>query len=304
MSLKSAWSSWERWWFGPTDPRRMALLRIGWALLALWCYVPMFSELDWMLTDAGTYSVQARLDNWSPARWNLYANPLWQVGSLEGVQLIFGTGLLMVALAGAGVFTRVTFPLAWLIILSAANRNPVWSDGSDAILRVFGFYMLFMPLGRSWSFDAWLRVRRGKADPGLPSKWALRLFQLQAAVLYVKTGLIKVVQERWQSGEAVWHALSAQVYWRFQMEDVLATRAMEWFSIAATYGTLVFELGWPLIFFRRLRWPMIVGGLGLHLGIWVFLNLGGFSEAILWCYLAFVVPAAWRVGESGDAPER
>jgi hypothetical protein len=156
--------------------------------------------------------------------------------------------------------------------------------------------MLFMPMGRAWSVDAWIAQTKGWTLPAAP-KWPLRLFQIQVCILYVKTGYIKAVQERWQSGEAVWHAMNNQVYWRFQLADVLSLRVMEWFCVAATYGTLVFELGFPLVFLRRARpWVLLIG-LGLHLGIWFFLNLGGFSEAILWTYLAFWVPALMR----GDA---
>ena len=295
-ALNRAWQGWQKWCFGAVDPRRLAMLRIGWALLALWCYLPMADDLDWMLADSGTYSNASRIEDWSMARWNVYANPLWQVTDFSLVQAIFVAGLGLLVLVLFGVGTRITFPLAWIILLSAANRNPVWSDGSDAILRVFGFYMLFMPMGRAWSVDAWIAKAKGWTLPAAP-KWPLRLFQIQVCILYVKTGYIKAVQERWQSGEAVWHAMNNQVYWRFQLADVLSLHVMEWFCVAATYGTLVFELGFPLVFLRRARPWVLLGGLGLHLGIWFFLNLGGFSEAILWTYLAFWVPALMR----GDA---
>jgi hypothetical protein len=288
--MKRAWAAWLGWWFDGVDPRRLAMLRIGYALLALWAYVPMLDELDWLLGDPGTFSVDSRLEHWSDARWNVYANPLWQVRDLAVIQGIFTLGLVSLVCVGLGLGTRVTFPLAWVLLLSAANRNPVWADGSDAMLRVFGFYMLFMPLGRAWSLDALIFKR----ERPRPSKWPLRLFQIQVAILYVKTGTIKILEERWREGEAVWHALSAQTYWRFDASWFFQQRWFEWFTNAATYGTLVFELGFPLMFFRRLRPAMLVAGLGLHIGIFIFLSLGGFSEAILWTYLAFWVPAFLR----------
>ena len=33
-ALNRAWQGWQKWCFGAVDPRRLAMLRIGWALLA------------------------------------------------------------------------------------------------------------------------------------------------------------------------------------------------------------------------------------------------------------------------------
>ncbi len=293
--MRALWERWQRFWFHEVDPRRLAMLRIGFALLALWTYLPMLTELDWMLGDPGSFSVDSRLEHWTDSRWGLYANPLWQIRDLAVIQGLFGLSLVALVCVGLGLGTRVAFPIAWILLASAMNRNPVWSDGSDAVLRVFGFYMLFMPLGRAWSVDAWIRERYG-LFPKLksPSKWPLRLFQIQVCVLYVKTGVIKATQPIWRDGDAVWHAMSAEPYWRFDASWFFQQEWFWWFTVAATYGTLVFEIGYPLMFLRRARTWMLLAGLALHLGIFVFLSLGGFSEAILWTYLAFWVPAFMR----------
>ena len=286
-ALRLLWRAWDRWWFDTCDPRVLASLRISWGLLLLWLYAPMWGELEWMFAEGGTYPMEARDADMQGYRVSLYS--LLDLTTLGEVQALFGFTLLVFVLVTVGLGSRVVVPLAWLLVISMINRNAVWTDGSDAMMRVFGFYLMLMPTGRTWSLDALIRRRAGWKPLPPPSTWALRLFQLQVCVLYVKTGVIKALDSRWQDGVAVFHALSNAAYWRFPMEEFLQSEAFHWWTVAATYGTLVFEILFPLVFLRRLRRWWLLAGVCLHMGIFVFLNIGGFSEAILWTYLAFLV---------------
>lgn len=286
-ALRLLWRGWDRWWFSTCDPRVLAALRISWGLLLLWLYAPMWGELEWMFTEAGTYPMAARDADMEWYRVSVYS--LFGAESLGEAQLIFGATLLVFTLVLLGLGSRVVVPLAWVLILSMINRNAVWTDGSDAMMRVFGFYLMFMPTSQVWSLDALIRKRLGKKPLPDPSIWALRLFQLQVCILYVKTGVVKALDSRWQDGVAVFHSLSNAAYWRFPMDEFLQLEFFHWWATAATYGTLVFEIGFPLVFIRRLRRWWLLAGVGLHMGIFVFLNIGGFSEAILWTYVAFLV---------------
>ena len=286
-ALRLLWDAWDRWWFSACDPRVLASMRIGWGLLLLWLYAPMWGELEWMFTEQGTYPLDARDADMEVYRWSAYS--ALGLETLGEVRLLFGATLLVFFLVTIGLGSRVVVPLAWIAILSMINRNAVWTDGSDAMMRVFGFYMMLMPTGRAWSVDALIRSRRKGPVPPPPSSWPLRLFQLQVCVLYVKTGVVKALDSRWQDGVAVFHALSNASYHRFPMDEFLAAPAFHWWTTAATYGTLVFEILFPLVFLRRLRRWWLLAGVCLHMGIFVFLNIGGFSEAILWTYLAFLV---------------
>lgn len=289
MSLAEAWN---RWWFTPADPRNYAALRIGYGLLGLWFYLPMWPDLDALLGDPGVYPLAARDADYGPERLSVLANPLWEIGSPLGVRVFFAVLLLAFAATAVGLRSRIAQAVAWVGVVSMLNRTAVWTDGSDVVLKVFGFYLLFMPLGRTWSLDA--RAPDPRPVPG----WPLRLFQLQVCVLYVKTGIVKAIDGRWQDGVAIYHALSTSYFWRFRMEPFLADPVFQGFTVVADYATLAFEIGFPLVLFRSLRRPMLIAGLCLHLGIAAFMNLGGFSEAILWTYLAFVAfsprPAADR----------
>jgi len=58
-----------------------------------------------------------------------------------------------------------------------------------------------------------------------------------------------------------------------------------------TYGTLAFELAFPLLVaWRRTRILTLIAGVGLHLGAWVTLEVGPFSWVMIATYIAFLPP--------------
>lgn len=269
------------WVHAPADPRTFAALRIGWGALGLWTFGQMWGDLRWAMSDQGL-----AVDRADP--WELFSTLGWT--SPDAVQGVWIALLALFAAVVLGVGGRVTFAAAWVWIVAIGLRNPWITDGSDSVLRVLGFTMLLMPLTRTWSVDAWVRAKLGWAPPERPpSSWALRMFQLQVCVIYVKTGLIKSFGDSWHAGNAVFYSMSAPRFWRFHLEWLISQGWFQVFAKIATYATLVFEVGFPLVFHKRLRRWVLVAGLCLHGGIFLFLNLGSFSETIVWTYLAWVI---------------
>lgn len=292
--MLKAWESWQRWWFRDADPRVLALVRIGFGVVALYTYLPMWDDLGWLITDEGVLPIADR----QTSLWSVYANEWWALHSLGQVQLVFAGFLVALVCVTLGLGSRVMMPLAWVGIWSLSYRNLGMADGSDAVLRVMGFYLMFLPLSRAWSLDE----RLGLGGTGPVSSFWLRLFQLNVVLVYFKTGLIKILEPIWRDGDALYYAMSAEAYWRFPMEGLLDWRPFRLFTEAATYGTLVFELGFLLVLLPRLRRPVLLAGLALHAGIWVFMNLGSFSEVMLWTYTAFLVLPERPQGPAPSAP--
>jgi len=279
---------WDRWWFAEADPRNLALLRIGYGLLCLWTVFVIWPDRQALLGDPGVLPLELRNYGWHrPSLFALVEDP-------TALLVVF---VLAALLLSAGVFSRFSMLICWVFVVSVGHRNGMWTDGSDAVMRVFGAYMLLMPLGQVWSVDSlW---RRG-VDFVLG--WPLRLFQLNLCLVYVKTGLVKAPNPTWADGTAVFYSLASPSYWRFPMEELLTSPVVHWVSTLMSYGTLVIELGFPLVLLRRCRRWVLLAGLGLHLGIFAFMRLGAFSEAILWAYLAFVVlerPPLQRAAQAG-----
>lgn len=236
------------WWFPELEPRRLALLRIGWAVCMAVALVPSALDASW-----------------------LFGGP-WVIGG----------ALVAVAAYGAGLATRVTGPLAWVLFQVLHAQNPDWSTGGDSVLRVFGAYTVLMPTEAVWSVDA----RLGWTRPLTRRTWLLRLFQLNLCLLYVKTGLVKLPNPLWQQGLAVHYSLALQGHQRIPLDALLGSAAVV--SKVLTWSTLVFEVGFPLVWWRRARVPVLIAGLALHLSIGALMDVGVFSVAMIWTYVAFV----------------
>ena len=253
---------WLDWWFPEADPRNLALLRMGYALLCLWSILELWPD-------------RVLLDMMPSPRWTVFS--LGEPSVMLGLYAVAAVALLL------GVFSRVAMLVCWLFVLGINARNPSMVDGSDAVMRVFGLYCLFLPLGATWSVD-----RLWRTAPRAITGWPLRLFLLNLIALYMKTGLIKLPNPTWQGGTAVFYAMGSPTFWRFPMEGFLESPIFQALTVPLTYGTLVFEIGFFVVLSRRVRPWWLLAGVGLHLGVFSFMNLGLFTPAILWTYLAIV----------------
>ncbi len=106
-----------------------------------------------------------------------------------------------------------------------------------------------------------------------------------------------MVGHTWQDGTAVSYALRIQDLVRVPAPSLLTDPQVV--VAVMTWGALATEAAMAvLVFNRRLRPWVLAAGVGLHVAIDVFLQVGFFSYLMLVAYLAFVPPAAlervWR----------
>jgi hypothetical protein len=162
---------------------------------------------------------------------------------------------------------------------------------------------MFSPASAAWSLDARRRRKNAGTGPVLIPPWSVRLMQIQIALVYLFTGLVKLsapyydddgsFAQDWLTGEAVYWVLNdvALARWPYAWLPVplVVCRLLSW-------ATLAFELGFPLlVLFRRVRPWLLLAGLAFHLGIWVHTEVGWFSPVSMCWYALFL---------SGDTLER
>jgi uncharacterized membrane protein YphA (DoxX/SURF4 family) len=198
-----------------------------------------------------------------------------------------------------GYRTRWAAPVVWLITNCCLARNPNLINGGDDVLCIALLVLMLCPSGAAWSIDAWQRRRRARAagdsanarDGWLPA-WPVRLLQLQLGTIYLSTGLHKLLGESWRDGVALHYVLHdfTTARWGFSSLPL-----PNWFTHAATYGTLAFELSFVLLVaFRPTRRWALWSGVLFHLGIYALMEVGWFSFYTLTLYTTWVEPEAWR----------
>lgn len=166
------------------------------------------------------------------------------------------------------------------------NRLPL-SSAHQVVLVVL-FCLAWTESGRVWSLDA---RRRGRSDAaaGTVPIWPLRLIRCQVSLVYLSSALWKLLYPTWRDGSAVYWALNLNAFHRFPWQLPVTAEPM---VALMTWGTLLFELCFPvLVWFRATRVPTLLIGVGLHLGLWLTLELGPFSFVMIASYIAFLDPA-------------
>jgi hypothetical protein len=239
------------------------------------------------------------LDGWVPDG----AATIWQRWGEEPAvaYAAFGVWLLSLLTLTLGWKTRLSAITAWALTTTFDYRLTWLTNGGDDLLRAGLFYLMLSPAGTAWSLDA--RRQPAALGPRLIPPWSVRLMQIQFALVYLFTGLVKLsgpyydeyghFAQDWLTGEAVYWVLNdiAVARWPYAWLPVPLSvcRLLSW-------ATLAFELGFPLlVLFRRVRPWLLLAGLAFHLGIWVHTEVGWFSQVSLCWYALFL---------SGDGLER
>jgi uncharacterized membrane protein YphA (DoxX/SURF4 family) len=266
---KSPWQAfaaqWNRFFHGRIDARRMALVRISYALLMLVWLAILYPDLDIWFGPAGlvpmdAYEQARQPQQWSVLRW-LPNDPH---DAATWLRAIFWLNIASVLMLAIGLFTRVNALIVFVMLVSWQNRCPLIWDGEDPLFRLFGFYLLLMPSGRAWSLDRRLFGAASDVCPLAPA-WPLRLMQLNVSLVFVAAGMSKLGGDDWVDGVALSHVGQLdELFGRFPVPHVLfetplLVRLMTWSVIAV-------ELLAPLLlWFRETRRGALLVILLFHL---------------------------------------
>ena len=213
-----------------------------------------------------------------------------RVGLNEWVVLSIAWWLLLFAGAAlaAGIFSRASAIVAWLIHLSAAKSAGFLCYGVDNFMTIGFFYLVLAPLPDRWSVDyRWQKER--PQDRQLLGFWC-RVLQLHLCVIYFFSGLTKALGTGWWDGSNLWHALIRPPFNVLSPEILVHWKDL--FPIAGIAIALL-ELSYP--FFIWGRWTRAIWlaaictmhvAIGFAMGMYLFalvmivLNLAAFAPDI------------------------
>lgn len=291
----------------------LALVRILLAAVALHTLASLWLTGTWALV-------------WTPAdvagyrplalphlfRWLGGADP----ARVQGVMAITGVAGAL-SLVGLGGRAPILVLQQGLYALFSLNTQA--GGGHDRLLVNVLWVVFLGESTRTLSVDALLHAGQWTDPRPVPSfpRW---LIAFQLLVMYGSTGAQKLSADWWPAGRwsAVWYVLHTPTWarwldipWPFLLTQL------------ATAGTMVLELGFPLLgawFLARalrprsklasphIRTAFVAAGIALHGTLWVLLELGPFSPVTLVMYLSLfhsaeIERAAQRIVRRG-APAR
>jgi hypothetical protein len=282
------------------DPTALGLCRIVIvSILTLSLLFHVGSVAEYFSSDAllaGEFAREA-----FPSRWSLF----FSIEDPNAVRAIFGIGVLAHLLWLVGLWTTPAAIVSWIVWVSMFGRHPLLYSLADELQMALCTLLVLTPSGRGLSLDA---RRRGEARP-VPV-WCRRMIQLQMAVVYGVTGLLKTGQTWHADGTALYYALSNPYNRHFDVPHVLAA-LQPWLLRPATWVVLAWEvsfggfvaLHWARGLLGRPRWfpdlrkLYLPFGIAMHLGIQAMLYVAWFSPLGIASYAAFLRPeeARWVV---------
>ncbi|HZQ35111.1 MAG TPA: HTTM domain-containing protein [Dehalococcoidia bacterium] len=295
--LRSPWHAWCRFWFEPISTVAIGLYRILYGICVLQ-FVLLFAGnvTDFFGTGALISPDTAQHQLWLGGQfWGPEPHPsvLFWVTSPLGVRLFFvvlGVAALSLTL---GYHSRISAIVTFVGLISVGRANPLALNGGDVALRVSGFYLIFAPAGAALSLDRLLALWRGEAPvrPPLAPPWAQRLLQLQIALIYASTALLKLKGHAWSDGIAIYYTSRLEEFHRFPVPFLAHSLLL---VNLATYWTLAVELALAfLVWIPPLRAFVLLNGLLLHAGIEYSMNIPQFSVIMVTSYVVFTDVEGW-----------
>ncbi|MEW1566063.1 HTTM domain-containing protein [Streptomyces sp. NPDC093509] len=290
----------------PVSLYAAAVLRIGYGLLYLTFLLREFPHRE---------EIWGPESPWTPAlAQQLFAQTGWtSILTLSDSHVYFE---LCYALA---VATSVLFMLGWrtralsclfaVVVTSFHARAIFMTDGGDNLVLLMALYLVLTACGRRWSLDA-RRIRRraarhdipGPAEPGqtwrqlragratlvtVVHNCGMFVIAAQVCFLYGSAGLYKVQGASWGAGTALHYVLNLQL---FQPWPALSHFVDEHTVVIAIAGylTVLLQVAFPFVLFGRLKYPVLVMLLAMHIGIALLMGLPLFSGAMIVADAAFL----------------
>jgi len=299
---------WNRFWFTPSDPATLCLIRILAGAMLLYTHLVWSIGLEDFFLPTGWISAEAASSAQpDPYAWSYF----WLIKSPAALWAAHIAALVAFALLTVGLFSRLAAVASFLAAVSYVNRVPGAQFGLDQINCMLALYLMVGPCGARYSLDHILRRRRDEAAPfvvpTVSANLAIRLIQVHMCIIYFFAGLSKLQGEHWWRGDAMWGAIANLEYQSWDL-----TWLGNWPLTLAflTHITVFWELSFcGLVWVPKLR-PMILAlAVPLHMGIALGMGMITFGLVMLIGCTSFVSPRLVRMvldrstGENGRAGE-
>ncbi len=287
---------WNRFWFTPTDPATLGLVRIFAGSMLFYTHLVWSIDLTGFMGEQGRFSTDLvqRMHQGSTFAFSY----LWLFdGNPAMLWFVHIAALFVLLMFTLGFYTRITSILTFIIAVSYAHRAPGALFGLDQINVMLAMYLMLGGAGEAFSLDRlltkWRYPKRVLPEISTAANVSIRLIQLHMCVIYLFAGTGKLLGETWWEGTAIWGAVANSEY---QSMDMTWLASYPLLIALMTQVSLVWEMSYCVLVWPRLTRPLVIlMAIPLHLGIAICMGMITFGLAMLIGNLAFVSP--WIIRE-------
>ena len=292
--FESLFQSWNRFWFTPSDPATLGLIRLFAGSMIFYTHLVWTLRLVDFFGSGGLHP--ASQSDFFNAQSSFAWSYLYLIENTTLLWAVHIVGLLILAMFAAGCFTRITSILTFLIVVSYANRASGMLFGLDQINGMLAAYLMIGPSGAAFSVDAWFKRKKELQQTQNPKSTSatlsIRLIQIHMCLTYFFAAIGKLLGESWWNGEAIWGAVANAEY---QSIDLTWLANYPEVINVMTHVTLFWELSYVALVWPKLTRPFVLAlAIPLHLGIAFGLGMITFGLVMLIGNLAFVSPCLIR----------
>jgi hypothetical protein len=295
--------AWNRFWFLPTDPLTLSVIRVLAGLIAFYTVLTFTPDLIAFFGPHGLLALENISRMQEPSYFSF--SYFWLFDDPVQLQIAHWVGLTVLGMFTLGLFTRVTSVLSLVVMLAYFHRGFALMSEMEHILAFVMFYLCLGPSGEYFSLDRLLHKRRHPtpsnasltfAKQPVVGHWsatvALRLIQIHLTIVYFMMVVAQLREDTWWDGTAVWWMAGRQ---NSAMIDLSFLHSAPFLVNLWTLGFVVFE-----ICFGALAWNKILAPLMVVLSVFAWTSLGlitgmlPFAAIMIVAGLAFLSTGSMR----------
>jgi hypothetical protein len=266
---------WNDFWFQEVPPHSLAAFRVLFGVYFLLYFLRFAPHVELLFSNRGVYAPFLVPDLGLPVIW------AWALYAMTIAVILAFT---------AGWKTRFTTPLLLLLYLYYFFLNFAANNSAFDRLNIIMLAILcFAQLDAVWA----LKTDPPKANDSVRfvCVWPIRLITLQIALLYFGSGLWKLINPYWHTGEMMKWTLIGP--WASDLSFRFGRLSLpDRFYDLLVWSIIGFELTMPFaLFSKRLRRFAFAIGFFFHLSIALLLNIPEFMNCVC-AYVLFVEPEA------------
>lgn len=302
---------WNTFFLQPQDLRICGLIRITFAALILANYFSWWPRLELWFSDTGIMPRDVAIELTGSYAFSIF---YWLPNTETVLWCCYSVAIGQASLLLLGIWPRLQALSTFVWLVSFHHRNPLLWDGEDFLMRLMCFYLILMPLDQIWAIGFPWRVSGFRSTiretPRAPV-WALRLLQLQIALILLVAGTSKLYGRAWVEGDALYYVARLHEFFpRFPVPGFLFDTP--WIVKVLTWSVIAMEILVPLLvwFKETRRWALLVALL-FHLASDYSMNLFLFHWFMLVGWMSFLttedlerVARIWRKPVSATSPTK
>jgi hypothetical protein len=295
MTAQVLLERWRGFFFTPQSPIAVALYRIFFGIMLLLTNLLVYGPylLDW-------YGPEAINRTESISRFCHFAEPRFDLLLLfplsdSWILVFWRLYLIAVVLLTIGLWTKYSSIVVSLGLISLHNHQPFTADGGSCMLRLCSIYLVFADAGGALSIDRLIKRFRqptlgDQSRPKPSAPLGQRMIQIQIAIAYWQSFCSKISGLEWLDGTAIYYAVRLQDVARYArclpwlFNSLVFCKLLNWYSLVVEFAM------WALVWFKDLRYYVLLAAILLHLGIDYSLRLFMFEWVMITAYINFVDP--------------